>query len=53
MPKGIIGGIMILIALGLILRFSRSSNTLLGTGIYGANTLINSLALSGTPGSGL
>ena len=53
MPKGIVGGIMILIALGLILRFGKSSNQLLGTGVTGVNSLINSLAMSGTPGSGL
>lgn len=46
MPKGIIGGLMVLIGLGLILKFGRSANALANTGVYGTTHLINSLQMS-------
>ena len=46
MPKGIIGGLMVLIALGLILKFGRSANALANTGIYGVNGIIGNLQMS-------
>lgn len=48
---GIVGGIVMLIALGLILRYGGSANSILGTFFSGASTLTNSLSLSGLPGN--
>ena len=44
--KGIVGGVMVLVALGLILRFGKSSNAILNTGLGGTNDLLSTLTLS-------
>jgi len=46
MPKGIMGAVVILIGLGLILRFGKDSNALLYTGMGGINESLGILSLS-------
>lgn len=51
MSKGIVGGLMLLIALGLVLRFGKSSQSLMREGFYGVNGMISNLSLSQWPGN--
>ena len=48
---GIVGGIAMLIALGLILRYGGSSNSILGTFFSGTTSLTKALSLFGSPGN--
>ena len=45
MPKGIIGGLMVLIGLGLILKFGKSANALANTAFAGVYNTANVLQM--------
>ncbi len=51
MGKAIAGGIMMLIGIGLILRFGGTSNTILYNAEHGIIGETNALSLSGFPGN--
>lgn len=53
MPKGIFGAIMILVGLGLVLRFGRDSNTLLSTTFSGINSTLDILTLQNFNSNGV
>lgn len=51
MNKGIVGGLIFLIGLGLVLRFGKSSQALVSSGFSGVNTMISNLSLDKWPGN--
>ncbi len=51
MPKSLIGAFVFLIALGLVLRWSKGANALLSSSFTGVNNLVGALSLSKFTGS--
>jgi len=53
MPKGIFGAILVLVGLGLVLRFGRDSNALLNTTFSGLNSTLDILTLQNFKSNGI
>ena len=53
LPKGILGAVVILVGLGLVLRFGKDSNALLNSSFSGINGSLGILTLSKFPSNGM